>query len=210
MKSSGKIKWHLILVALALCAISGGGCMLFNNVPVIHGVLSRADRVTPSGSSEVECIASDADGDSLTYTWSATGGSISGTSRVITWVAPYLPGTYTITVSITDSKGGEVTGHLTILVEMDNHPPAVESLTAEPSVVKQAMSTKIECVASDPDGDELSYRWATTRGAISGQGPVIIWTAPNSCGDYVVTVTVADGRGGEATKELTIKVKKDG
>ncbi|MFC1984905.1 Ig-like domain-containing protein [Chloroflexota bacterium] len=207
MKSLGKTKWHIILVVLTLCAILGGGCGLFNKGPVIYGVLSQADWVAPSGSSKVECVASDGDGDSLTYTWSATGGSISGKGRAVTWVAPYIQGTYTITVSVTDGKGGEATSHLNIVVEVGNHPPVIESLTAASLVVEPAMSTKIECVASDPDGDELSYRWATTRGAVSGQGTVITWTAPYVCDDYVVAVTIADDRGGEATKELTITVE---
>ncbi|MFC2004019.1 Ig-like domain-containing protein [Chloroflexota bacterium] len=209
MKSSGKINWPLILVALTLCTVLGSGCILSNNTPVISSVRSQMGRVTPSGSSEVECIASDADGDSLTYTWSATAGGFSGTGQVVTWVAPDAPGTYTITVSVMDGRGGEATSRLTIDVVV-NHPPVIESLTAGSSVVSQAMSTNIECVASDPDGDKLSYQWATTRGNISGQGPVITWTAPSSCADYTVTVSVIDGRGGEATKELTITVRKPG
>ena len=91
-----------------------------------------------------------------------------------------------------------------------NNPPVIESLTAESPVVEQAESTKVECVASDPDGDELSYHWEMTGGNISGQGSTVTWIAPNRCANYLVTVTVADGRGSEASRQLRIKVTKPG
>jgi len=124
-------------------------------------------------------------------------------------MAPHIPGTYAITVTVTDGRGGETTTQLTIDVRV-NYPPVVESLTAEPAVVNRAETTAIECVASDPDGDELSYLWTTDGGNISGQGSAVTWIAPNTCGSYVVAVSVADGRGGEASEELEIKVIKPG
>ena len=91
-----------------------------------------------------------------------------------------------------------------------NNSPVIESLTAEPPVVKQGKSATVKCVASDPDGDELSYQWVATKGNISGQGSTVTWMSPNTCGDYVITVTVVDSGGKEVTEELTIEVKKPG
>ena len=91
-----------------------------------------------------------------------------------------------------------------------NKSPVIESLTAEPPVVSQDKSATVKCVASDPDGDELSYQWVATKGNISGQGSTVTWTAPSTCGDYVITVTATDGKDGEASRELTIEVKKPG
>lgn len=210
MKSPlGQTRWRLSLVALALCTILSSGCIQHNTYPVISSLQSEKNSVTPSGSCEVECVASDADGDSLTYAWSATAGTFSGTGAVTYWVAPDIPGTYAITVKVTDGRGGETTMQLTIDVRV-NYPPVIESLTAEPSPVRQGKTSTIKCVASDPDEDELSYLWSATRGNISGQGSTVTWTAPNACGNYTVAVTVEDGRGGEASKELEIKVIKPG
>ena len=91
-----------------------------------------------------------------------------------------------------------------------NKSPVIESLTAEPPVVTQNKSATVKCVASDPDGDKLSYQWVATKGNISGQGSTVTWIAPQACGNYVIIVTAADGRGGEASQELTIRVKKPG
>ncbi len=162
MKSPiGQTRWRLSLVALILCTILCCGCAPSNNYPVISSLETEKDWVVPSSSSEVKCVASDPDGDSLTYTWSATGGTFSEAGPLTTWMAPNVPGTYTITVTVKDGRGAEATMQLTMDVRI-NHPPVIESLTAESSIVRQARSTNIECVAYDPDGDELSYSWTAT------------------------------------------------
>jgi hypothetical protein len=92
----------------------------------------------------------------------------------------------------------------------ENHPPLIESLSASPSVIGQAQTTVIECVASDPDGDALSYQWSAEQGHISGQGPSVTWTSPDACADYIVTVTVTDSKGAKTSQSVTITVKKPG
>jgi hypothetical protein len=86
-----------------------------------------------------------------------------------------------------------------------NHPPHISSLTASAGWVSLSGSCQLQCAAADPDGDELSYSWSAS-GDISGEGPVVTWTAPAALGDYTIVVTVTDGRGGEATSRLTVGV----
>ncbi|MFC2013517.1 hypothetical protein ACFLU8_01325 [Chloroflexota bacterium] len=64
--------------------------------------------------------------------------------------------------------------------------------------------SNVTCVATDPDGDSLSYTWSVTGGKISGTGNAVIWNAPGADADFVVNVTVDDGKGGTAGKQLTI------
>jgi len=87
-----------------------------------------------------------------------------------------------------------------------NHPPVIDSLTAERERVRKAMTSTIECIASDPDGDKLSYIWSPSGGNISGEEPVATWVAPNAYGTYTVTVIVTDGKGGQAIKSIDIAV----
>jgi len=199
----------LILAALTLCTMFGTSCIRLNTPPVISRLEAQQDWVTPLGSCDVYCVASDVDGDSLTYTWSATGGTILGQGTVATWTAPDLPGNHTITAKVTDGRGGEAIMQLTIDV-LINHLPVIESLTADPLVVIQGKTSAVECIASDADKDELGYLWAATGGNISGEGCAVIWTAPDACARYVITVTVTDGRAGEESKELEIRVRKPG
>ncbi len=201
--------WLAPLIILALAVIFIGGCTPANQPPVISSLIADEEWVPPSANCMVRCIASDPDGDELSYTWSASGGNISGEGVIVTWVAPGEVGAYTITVKVTDGRGGESTAQVTIDVFI-NHPPVIERLTAEPPVVNQGKTTTIQCIASDPDGDELGYNWSVSRGNISGQGSAVIWTAPNTCGTYIITVTVADGRGDEVSEVLEVEVKKPG
>jgi hypothetical protein len=68
------------------------------------------------------------------------------------------------------------------------------------------MSVPVECAASDPDGDEMSYVWSVDGGEITGEGAVGDWFTPDDRDTYTITVTVSDGRGGQATKSLQIRV----
>ena len=201
----GQTRWQLSLVALTLCAIFCGSCALFNNVPLISSVQSQKEWVDVLHSTEVTCVASDPDEDELTYLWTATSGNISGQGSTVTWTAPDTPGTYAITVTVMDGRGGEAAMQLTIDV-LVNNPPVIESLATERCVIYPAESTPIECVAFDPDGDELTYLWEATGGDISGQGSTADWTAPDTVGTYNIIVTVTDGRDGEASQELNITV----
>jgi hypothetical protein len=97
---------------------------------------------------------------------------------------------------------------LAILLDtmLANHRPAITSLEAPERVIPSG-SCQIVCTASDRDGDELSYTWSG-GGLIKGEGGTVTWTAPSyPLGYYNVTVTVTDGHGGKATKEVTIEVK---
>jgi len=200
-----QLKWlaRLIIPVAAIFLITS--CAPPGEPPVISSLTADKEVVNPSGSCLVSCVASDPDGDELSYTWSASGGNVSGEGAVVTWIAPEEAGAYTITVKVTDSRRGKATAQLTLDVAV-NHSPVIESLTADPPAVNRGRTSTIECVASDPDGDELSYLWSAEQGDISGQDATVTWTAPSTCGTYTITVTVADGRGDEASQELSITV----
>ncbi len=203
----GKLKRLAVLTILVAATILIGGCVSVNKYPVISSLDVEKDWVIPSGSCNIECIASDENGDSLDYTWSATAGTISGTGSTATWMAPDTLGTYAITVKVTDGRGGEITGQRTMYVSVSsNQPPVIESLTTEWQKVGKAKSSTIRCFASDPNNDSLIYIWSVDGGNISGEGAKVTWTAPNAYGTYTITVTSTDGRGGEDSKSIHITV----
>lgn len=205
----GRSKRWLIPLAIIVSAVLWSGCTQSNNLPAISKLQPEKDWVIPSGENIIVCAASDADGDSLTYAWSATGGTFSGEGSVVTWTAPDTPGTYDVTVTVTDGKGGEVSSQLSLDV-LVNHAPVIGTLSAEPSVVNRGERAILRCFASDPDGDALSYQWTAARGNILGQGAIVTWIAPNTCDDYIIKVIVSDSRGSEASGELRVRVKNPG
>jgi len=219
--SLGQTRWWLGLVALALCTIFCGSCASANSNPVISSLEAEKDLVAPSGSCKIECIASDPDGDSLTYTWSASKGNFSGVDEgkpVTTWMAPDTPDICIITVMVTDARGGESISSLSIEVA-PNNPPTVENLIvsakearylkeySEGYRILKGKSCDIECVALDPENDELIYEWLSSGGNISGEGPAVTWIAPLRAGEFTIEVTASDSSGGTATKSIVFKVE---
>jgi len=91
-----------------------------------------------------------------------------------------------------------------------DRPPTIVSLTAQPQKVLPSGTCQIVCNATDPDDDQLTYEWSAGAGTITGEGASVTWTAPNSEGSYAIMVKVTDGRGGEATHQITIAVTTNG
>jgi hypothetical protein len=84
----------------------GSGPSGTNTPPMISSLVVDPPSVKVGGTSMVTAEASDADGDTLTYSWSATGGSISGSEATVSWKAPSSAGTYTVMCSVSDEYGG--------------------------------------------------------------------------------------------------------
>ena len=177
-----------------------------NRLPVITSVTANPSTVGSGGRSTITCVASDPDGDSLSYTWSAMGSSVPGLGNQVTWTAPSAPGSYTITLTVADGKGGVVTRTCVVVVSSANQPPVITSVTANPSAVGLLGSSTITCDARDPDGDSLSYSWTATGGSVPSSGNPVTWTPPSTAGSYTITVTVRDGRGGETRGECVVGV----
>jgi len=173
--------------------------------PIITALQVTSDRVFPSGSTEIVCIASGPDGEELSYQWSCDDGEIEGTGATVTWTAPDSEGVYRITVTVTAGSGGQDTRDVTISV-WANRPPIITSLASDAAWTTPAGILQITCEAEDPDGDELSYLWTATDGSISGTGATMTWTAPEDVGKYDITVVVSDDHGGSATRTLRVSV----
>ncbi len=90
-----------------------------------------------------------------------------------------------------------------------NTPPEIVSLTSRSAVVAPGDSVLVECDATDPDGDELTYDWTSDRGTINGHAGVIAWTAPSEEGIARVSVEVSDGGDVAIDKSIAITVKNN-
>jgi hypothetical protein len=181
----------IVVVVVALVTVFD--MILADHPPAIAG-LEAPEMLTPSGTCQIVCVASDRDGDALSYNWSASGGSISGTGAAVNWTAPESLGSYNVTVTVTDGRGEQVTEQIAIGVRA-NEPPVITSLVANADWTTPSGTIQVTCTASDPDGDELTYEWTATAGDVSGTGAAVNWTAPQEVGVYNITVEVKDSHG---------------
>ena len=202
-----KKRWLVIIVIVAVAVILAIllDTMLANHRLAITGLEADPEKVIPSGSCQIACNASDRDGDQLSYNWSASGGEINGEGATVTWTAPRSEGSYNVTVTVTDGRGGEVMSCVIIEVRA-NRPPTITNLVADADWTLHSSSLNVTCTASDPDGDELNYEWTTDGGDISGTGTAVTWNAPEEVGIYHVTVVVNDGHGREDTGSVPLSV----
>jgi len=186
-----------------------------NNPPTIASLTAGAEWTTPSGSVQVTCSASDADGEDLSYNWTATAGSISGAGTVVNWAAPQAVGEYDLTVVVKDGHGSSATKALPISV-VTGQPPNIEALnvTAQHCYLKPIPSGyyvgkeqeySIECVIVHTDV-KLFYHWSCTGGVISGEGSLITWIAPNESVEVTIAVIVSDISGSMASENITLSV----
>lgn len=87
-----------------------------NTAPIITEVIINPDPVPSGGDATVSVYATDPDGDDLTYEYTSSGGTISGTGSSVIWTAPDSIGTYSIDVSVSDGYGGTDAGSGTLTV----------------------------------------------------------------------------------------------
>ncbi len=210
-----KSGFGIVLVVLTVLAMLAGGCgpreasptptQTGNQPPVISSLTASQMTIHPSGSVEVRCAASDADGDHVDFKWTCTGGSFSGGGPSVAWNAPSNYGTYTIMVIVEDGKGGSEQKSLDITVGA-NQSPQISSVIANPPGLSYGGSTTIKCIAADLDGDAVDYSWSASGGDISGVGDTVTWVAPKKAGNFKITVIVSDGKGGETEGIVMVSV----
>jgi len=88
----------------------------------------------------------------------------------------------------------------------NNNNPEIKSLTATPDQIGTSESSELQCIAQDPDGDELDYSWEISSGTLYGTGATINWTAPGDSGTYSIACKVSDTNGGQDIDSVSIKV----
>ena len=147
----------------------------------------------------------DRDSDPINYAWNASDGTITGGGTNITWTAPNVSGIFSITCIVSDGNGGQDTATVSIEV-FDNYVPTIANMLADPDVIDVGETSQITCIASDADGDTLTYNWTAPYGTINGNDSTVLWTAPLAVGYYQIYCTVEDGQGGQITDSVGISV----
>ena len=165
--------------------------------------------------------ATDADNDTLTYSLSGTdveSFGIVGTSGQLQTSAALdyeTKSSYTVTVSVSDGKGGTDSITVTINVTSDNAPVFADGTTTTRSVAENtAANTNIGSAvsATDADNDTLTYTLGGTDvssfGIVGTSGQLQTSAALDyeTKLSYTVTVSVSDGKGSTDTITVTINV----
>jgi len=87
-----------------------------------------------------------------------------------------------------------------------NQSPKISSLEADTVFVYPKGKAELQCIATDPDGDDMTFKWSCNDGTFTGTGPIVTWKAPNAYGDFHIMVIVEDSKGSSSQANLTIDV----
>jgi hypothetical protein len=185
-----------------------------NVAPVVNSVSASPNTITrpcPPPTSSTTCTPSgnevtltadarDDNNDQLLYTWSVTGGRLTGEGRTVTWdLSGVANGTYTATVEVNDGNQHTATGSTTVTVAdctgcVPPPPPCPTVSVSCPSQADPGSPVTFTASVSNDSGLSLTYNWSVSAGTISsGQGTSTITVDTAGLGGQTVTATVSLG-----------------
>ncbi len=207
------IYWLAVLFAI-LPILS---CSAFQNQrPVIKGIIC-AREVPAAFETLLICRTDDGSNNPLRFKWVADNGTIQGHyghGESITWVAPAIPGTYSVGVKVSDAKGNETTDSVNVkvvpfsrtLIDISpdmslQFPLQCNDLITEQESVNPLTTAAIECDAPLAALNKYKYTWSCNGDGMQNIGmkdvntSKIDWVAPGIPGCYTVMVTISDDWG---------------
>lgn len=193
-------------------SVTEGETVFANQLPVAADDVFTVEIDSSDNSLDVLANDSDPDGDELTIT-SATQPNngevaIAGDAILYTPAAGFV-GTDTFSYTIDDGFGGQATASVTVNVVSPNLPPEANDVVAS-TLRNQAVDIDVLANDSDPDGDSLSIIGFTqpANGSVSQVGDQLRYQPdPLYFGDDSFSYSISDGRGGEATANVTVDVQ---
>ena len=150
--------------------------------------------------------STDADGDTLTYAWDLDADNLFDDSTAVQPIFNYTtPGTYTVTLKVTDTGGAFSTATLAVKVNATPNAVATANVTSGNAPLAVTFSA---LGSTDPDaGDTLTYAWDLDGDNLlddsTAAQPTFSYTTP---GNHTATLRVTDSKGASSTATVVIKV----
>ncbi len=162
-------------------------CVKKNNLPVISGVMVNPATVNAGGTASIAVTATDMDGDPLTYGYQVTGGAIQGTGAMVQWIAPNMSGAHSVTVTVSDGKGGTAMGSGALTVTEVVRETKITGTASFPAGVNgDLINSKVSIYTTLQNWNNNSpIRFI----AVGGSGPSVSFTLNNVLpGNYYLDV----------------------
>jgi hypothetical protein len=146
----------------------------------------------------------------LTYSYTATGGTVDGTGPDARWNSSGAAvGSYTVNAKVDDGKGGTASCATDVRVEEKPHHPPTISCAPDRSPILPGERATITSTANSPDNLPLTYNYSATGGQISGDGPQAQFDSTGlQPGSYSVKCGVTDERGDKAEGSTNVDVQQ--
>jgi hypothetical protein len=190
------------------------------------GVVLRLGQITPPPAVQLGCTAEPANvfpGDPITvtaapanlnpkkkadYTWTVTGGKITGTGESVSVSTAGLPaGDYTVSGHVSQGVRPGEQASCTAGFRVHAYEPPTITCSANPSTVMPGDPSTITAVGISPQNRPLTYSYSASAGQIgSSTGTATLNTAGVPPGVVTVTCNVVDDLGKQATANATVTI----
>lgn len=216
----------LVLVPAGATIVQEGNHTLANDVVIdylpetpvakplrLKGLVAESSVITEDVATvNIYCTAASPQPGEITYAWSYNGTAVGDNASTYTWNSPGETGSYSVSCTIADGSGTEITDSVTIeILTFINTAPELEYIRLDPSRVQTGDTAHLFCMAIDLDEEQLSYAWSAAAGSFDDAAPGhTTWTAPESPGVYYVRCEVSDTHDGRATDSIPVRVVDPG
>jgi len=173
------------------------------------GLQDRYERLTEEAIN-VSVTVSDVDSEDLTVMWYINGNVVPGWNELYFLYNWTEEGLYNISAKVTDGELTYDIGYFHVNVTLANTAPVITSVEVTPigvdlfdavdwitnREIEEGIDVKLACVATDPDGDDLTYTWTVdTDVTWTMTGATVTVPADWFEKDmsYTFTCTVSDG-----------------
>jgi hypothetical protein len=185
------------------------------NVPPVANAGVAQNIVTGSVVTLDGSTSSDANSDSLTYTWTLTSKPAGSSAALSSSTSPKpiftaeLAGIYVATLMVNDGKVNSATATVSVLAAVANVAPIANAGVSQ-SVITNTFVILDGSASSDANGDALSYVWTLTGRPVGSMAMLssLVSAKPtfiaDIAGTYVATLMVSDGKVGSTASTVSV------
>jgi hypothetical protein len=177
--------------------------------PVQLGCTVQPANVFPGDPITVTATSSNLDlKKKATYTWTTTGGKITGTDTTATVVTTGVPtGDYTITGHVSEGVRPGQQASCSVGFRVHAYEPPTITCSANPSTVMPGDPSTITSIANSPQNRPLTYSYSASAGQIaSNTATATLVTTGALPGTVNVTCNVVDDLGKQATANTSVTI----
>ncbi len=181
-------------------SVGGTGTTTSSTISSVSVVCSPSS-VTPGATSQCNVSVDGTGSFSSTVTWSASGGSITGSGLL---TAPSSAAT--VTVTATSSEDSSKSGKATVTVATGTGAPTISSVGVACSPSTIAINATSQCTATVKGTGSFSstVTWTASGGTIDSSG---LLTAPGSAGSVKVTATSTQDTTKSGSATITVQAQ---